>query len=162
MKVAIYPGSFDPITLGHLNLIKRSSQTFDHLIVCIMVNSEKKPLFTIEERLRQVKMVVQKFPNVEVDSYNGLIAEYAREKGASVIVRGLRAMSDFERECQMAITNKKLNPNLESFFLAADEKYMYLSSSAVKELARFGANLHNFAPRELIDEILEKVKTGRR
>ncbi len=162
MKIAIYPGSFDPITLGHLNLIKRAAQTFDHVIVAIMINSEKQPLFTLEERLRHVKTVVSKFTNVEVDSYEGLVAEYARIKGACVIIRGLRAMSDFERECQMAIINKKINPDLETFFLAADEKYMYLSSSAVRELARFGVDLLNFAPREISDEIIEKVKTSRR
>jgi pantetheine-phosphate adenylyltransferase len=162
MKVAIYPGSFDPITLGHLNLIKRASKTFDRVVVCIMVNSEKKPLFSLEERLRQVKTVVQKFPNVEVDSFEGLVAEYARNKKATVVVRGLRAMSDFERECQMAIINKKIYPELETFFLAADEKYMYLSSSAVRELARFGASLQNFAPREITDEIYEKVNACRR
>jgi pantetheine-phosphate adenylyltransferase len=127
-----------------------------------MINSEKQPLFTLEERLRHVKTVVSKFTNVEVDSYEGLVAEYARIKGACVIIRGLRAMSDFERECQMAIINKKINPDLETFFLAADEKYMYLSSSAVRELARFGVDLLNFAPREISDEIIEKVKTSRR
>ena len=158
MKIAIYPGSFDPITHGHLDLIKRASNTFDHVIVAIMVNSNKKPLFTFEERLRQVKTVVAKFPNVEVDSFAGLVAEYAKSKSACVVVRGLRAMSDFERECQMALINKKINPDLETFFLAADEKYMYLSSSAVKELARFGASLLDFAPREISDEIHEKVK----
>jgi pantetheine-phosphate adenylyltransferase len=127
-----------------------------------MINSEKQPLFTLEERLRHVKTGVSKFTNVEVDSYEGLVAEYARIKGACVIIRGLRAMSDFERECQMAIINKKINPDLETFFLAADEKYMYLSSSAVRELARFGVDLLNFAPREISDEIIEKVKTSRR
>lgn len=162
MRIAIYPGSFDPITLGHLNLIKRASKCFDKLVVCIMVNSQKEPLFTLEERLRHVKTVTMKYPNVEVDSYNGLVAEYAKSIGATVLIRGLRAMSDFERECQMAIINKKINPQLESYFLAADEKYMYLSSSAVKEMARFGASLKDFAPTELIDEIMLKVKSNRR
>lgn len=162
MSIAIYPGSFDPITLGHLNLIKRASKSFERIIVCIMINTQKSPLFTLEERLRHVKTVVKKFPNVEVDSYEGLVAEYARKINATVVIRGLRAMSDFERECQMAIINKKINPELESFFLAADEKYMYLSSSAVKEMAKFGASLKDFAPTELIDEIMMKVKMDRR
>lgn len=157
MKIAVYPGSFDPITLGHLNLIKRASKVFDKLIVCVMVNSVKKPLFTNEERVAQIKKVTERFDNVEVDSWDGLVAEYAREKGAVAVVRGLRALSDYEKECQMAIINKKINPELETFFLAASEKYMYLSSSAVKEMAAFGADLTEFAPRELIDAIEERV-----
>ena len=157
MKIAVYPGSFDPITLGHLNLIKRASKVFDKLIVCVMVNSVKKPLFTNEERVEQIKKVTERFENVEVDSWDGLVAEYAREKGAVAVVRGLRALSDYEKECQMAIINKKINPELETFFLAASEKYMYLSSSAVKEMAAFGADLTEFAPRELIDAIEERV-----
>ncbi len=157
MKIAVYPGSFDPITLGHLNLIKRASKVFDKLIVCVMVNSVKSPLFTTEERVAQIKKVTERFDNVEVDSWDGLVAEYAREKGAVAVVRGLRALSDYEKECQMAIINKKINPELETFFLAASEKYMYLSSSAVKEMAAFGADLTEFAPRELIDAIEERV-----
>ena len=160
MKTAIYPGSFDPITLGHLNLIKRASKVFDRLIVCVMVNSAKKPLFTTEERLEQIRLVVKRFGNVEVDSWDGLVAEYAKKRDAAVVVRGLRALSDYEKECQMAIINKKINPELETFFLAASEKYMYLSSSAVKEMAAFGADLTEFAPRELISAIEERV-TGR-
>ncbi|NLV50804.1 MAG: pantetheine-phosphate adenylyltransferase [Clostridiales bacterium] len=156
MKTAIYPGSFDPITLGHLNMIKRAASVFDRVIVCIMVNGNKQPLFTVEDRLRHLKIVVDKFENVEIDSSDKLVAEYARERGATVLVRGLRALSDFEKECQMAIINKKINPDLDTLFLAASEKYMYLSSSAVKELARFGADLSDFAPREIIDEIKQK------
>lgn len=161
MRTAIYPGSFDPITLGHLNLIKRASAVFDKLIVCIMVNHEKSPLFSVDERVRQIKLVTEKFGNVEVDFSDKLVADYAREKGASVIIRGLRALSDFEKECQMAIINKKINPDLDTFFLAASEKYMYLSSSAVRELALFKADLTDFAPREIIDEITEKISARR-
>ncbi len=160
MKIAIYPGSFDPITLGHLNLIKRASRVFDKLIVCVMVNAQKHPLFTTEERVEQIKLVTQRFDNVEVDSSNAFVAEYAREKGAVAVVRGLRALSDYEKECQMAIINKKINPDLETFFLAASEKYMYLSSSAVKEMAAFGGDLTDFAPRELIDVIQARVSGG--
>jgi pantetheine-phosphate adenylyltransferase len=160
MKIAIYPGSFDPITLGHLNLIKRASRVFDKLIVCVMVNSQKHPLFTTEERVEQIKLVTKRFDNVEVDSANSFVAEYAREKGAVAVVRGLRALSDYEKECQMAIINKKINPDLETFFLAASEKYMYLSSSAVKEMAAFGGDLTDFAPRELIDLIQKRVSGG--
>lgn len=157
MKIAVYPGSFDPITLGHLNLIKRASKVFDKLIVCVMVNSGKNPLFTTEERVEQIKLVTERFGNVEVDSWDGLVAEYAREKNAVAVVRGLRALSDYEKECQMAIINKKINPDMETFFLAASEKYMYLSSSAVKEMAAFDADLKEFAPRELIADIESRV-----
>ena len=159
MKTAIYTGSFDPITLGHLNLIKRASRVFDKVIVCIMFNREKNPLFTVEERVRQVRLVTLRFPNVEVDSSNELVAEYAKRVGANAVIRGLRAVSDYEKECQMALINKRLNPDLETFFLPASEKYMYLSSSAVKELAAFGSDLTDFAPREIIGEIEAKYQT---
>ena len=158
MTTAIYTGSFDPITLGHLNLIKRASRVFDRVIVCIMYNKDKHPLFSLEDRIRQVTTVTKRFPNVEVDSSDLLVAEYARQKGASVVVRGLRAVSDYEKECQMALFNKRLNPELETFFLPASEKYMYLSSSAVRELALFGSDLSAFAPREIIGEIEEKFR----
>ena len=158
MKTAIYTGSFDPITLGHLNLIKRASLVFDRLIVCVMYNKDKNPLFTVEERIRQIRLVTKRFPNVEVDSYDGLVAEYAKRIGANVGVRGLRAVSDYEKECQMALINKRLNSDLETFFLPASEKYMYLSSSAVKELATFGSDLTDFAPREIIEEIEAKYR----
>ena len=161
MKIAIYPGSFDPITLGHLNLIKRASRVFDKLIVCVMVNSAKKPLFTVEERVKQISLVTARFDNVEVDHWEGLVAEYARLKDAGAIIRGLRALSDYEKECQMALINKKINPDVETFFLASSEKYMYLSSSAVKEMAAFGADLTDFAPRELIAAIEERVAQSR-
>jgi pantetheine-phosphate adenylyltransferase len=163
VTTAVYTGSFDPITLGHLNLIKRASRVFDRVIVCIMYNKNKTPLFTVEERVRQVTEVTARFPNVEVDSSDMLVAEYARLKGAGVVVRGLRAVSDYEKECQMALINKRLNPELETFFLPASEKYMYLSSSAVKELALFGADLSAFAPREIIGEIEAKFdRKGRK
>ncbi len=158
MVTAIYTGSFDPITLGHLNMIKRASRVFDKLVVCVMVNKDKKPLFTVEERLRQIRLVTQRFPNVEVDYSEELVADYARRTGAAVVVRGLRALSDYDKECQMALMNKRLNPDLETFFLAASEKYMYLSSSAVKELAMFKADLSSFAPREIIGEIEAKYR----
>ncbi len=158
MKTAIYPGSFDPITLGHLNLIKRSAKVFDRVIVCVMVNAGKNPLFTLEERMEQVRIVTARFPNVEVDCSKELVAEYAKRKNATVVVRGLRALSDYEKECQMALINKKINPELETFFLAASEKYTYHSSSAVKELAQFGADLKDFAPCEIIEQIVAKYK----
>ncbi|HJB69745.1 pantetheine-phosphate adenylyltransferase [Flavonifractor sp. An10] len=163
MKTAIYPGSFDPITLGHLNIIKRAAVCFDKLIVCVMVNSEKvnRGLFTEAERVELIRRVVAKLPNVEVDSSSTLIAEYARQKKACTLVKGLRAVSDYENELQMALINRKLNPRLETMFLPSSTKYTYVSSSMVKEMARYGADLSDFVPREIIADIQEKMN-GRR
>lgn len=160
MKIAIYPGSFDPITLGHLNIIKRASVCFDKLIVCVMMNSEKRGagLFTLEERVELIRRVVERFPNVEVDAAGGLVAEYAREKRACTIVKGLRAVSDYEQELQMALINRKLNPRLDTMFLPSSAKYTYLSSSVVKEMARYGADLSDFVPREIIDDVNQKMR----
>ena len=163
MKTAVYPGSFDPITLGHLNIIKRAAVCFDKLIVCVMVNSEKvnRGLFTPEERVELIRKVVARLPNVEVDSSTTLIAEYARQKRACTLVKGLRAVSDYENELQMALINRKLNPRLETMFLPSSTKYTYVSSSMVKEMARYGADLSDFVPREIIADIQEKMN-GRR
>ena len=163
MKTAVYPGSFDPITLGHLNIIKRAAVCFDKLIVCVMVNSEKvnRGLFTPEERVELIRKVVARLPNVEVDSSSTLIAEYARQKRACTLVKGLRAVSDYENELQMALINRKLNPRLETMFLPSSTKYTYVSSSMVKEMARYGADLSDFVPREIIADIEEKMN-GRR
>ena len=141
MKIAIYPGSFDPVTLGHLNIIKRAANCFDRLIVCVMVNSSKHGMFTPAERVELLRRATQRFPNVEVDFSDELLAAYARRRGAKVVVKGLRAVSDYEQEVQMAIINRKLNHNLETMFLASSEKYTYLSSTIVKEMARYGADL---------------------
>ena len=150
MKTAIYPGSFDPITLGHLNIIKRAAVCFDKLIVCVLVNSEKvnRGLFTPEERADLIRRVVAKLPNVEVDCSSTLLAEYARQRRACTLVKGLRAVSDYENELQMALINRKLNPRLETMFLPSSAKYTYVSSSVVKEMARYGADLSDFLPRE--------------
>ena len=163
MKTAVYPGSFDPITLGHLNIIKRAAVCFDKLIVCVMVNSEKvnRGLFTAEERVALIRRVVAKLPNVEVDSSSTLIAEYARQRRACTLVKGLRAVSDYENELQMALINRKLNPRLETMFLPSSAKYTYVSSSMVKEMARYGADLSDFVPREIIADIQGKMN-GRR
>ena len=160
MKTAIYPGSFDPITLGHLNIIKRAAVCFDKLIVCVMVNSEKvnRGLFTPEERVELIRRVVAKLPNVEADCSPTLIAEYARQKRACTLVKGLRAVSDFEQEVQMAVINRKLNPRLETMFLASSDKYTYLSSTVVKEMARYGADLGEFVPREIVDDVDRKMR----
>lgn len=158
MKTAIYPGSFDPITLGHLNLIRRAATIFDKVVVCVMKNSVKNPMFSFEERLTLVEKVVARFPNVEADCYDGLLAEYARGHEGAVIIKGLRAMSDFESEFQMALVNNKINPELDTLFLSASEKYTYLSSSAVKEVARYGVELTEWIPAEIINDVKEKSR----
>ena len=163
MKTAIYPGSFDPITLGHLNIIKRAAVCFDKLIVCVMVNSEKvnRGLFTPEERVELIRRVVAKLPNVEADCSSTLIAEYARQKRACTLVKGLRAVSDYENELQMALINRKLNPRLETMFLPSSAKYTYVSSSMVKEMASYGAELSDFVPREIIGDVQRKMDSRR-
>ena len=158
MTTAIYPGSFDPVTLGHLNIIKRAAACFDRLIVCVMVNSSKTGMFTPQERVELLRRSTQRFPNVTVDQSNQLLAAYARAQGAQVVVKGLRAVSDYEQEVQMAVINRKLNPKLETMFLASSEKYTYLSSTIVKEMARYGANLADFVPREIVDDVNRRVR----
>lgn len=157
MKLAIYPGSFDPITLGHLDICHRASGIFDKLIICVMVNAEKNPMFTVDERVSLIKRVTASIPNVEVDFSDLLLAEYAAKKKANVILRGLRVVSDYERECQMALINKKLNPELDTFLLPATERYTYLSSTIVKEVARYGGTLEGFVAPEIMPDILEKI-----
>ncbi len=156
MKLAICPGSFDPVTNGHLQIVARAASMFDRVIVLPMANHDKKPLFSLEERVDLLKRATADMPNVQVDSYDGLLAEYAREKQASVIVKGLRALSDFEYEFQMALTNRKLNPAVETVFLTTDAEYMYLSSSLVKQVARLGGDISEFVPACIVKDILEK------
>ena len=157
MKTAVYPGSFDPITSGHLNIIRRAANIFDKLIVCVMVNAGKNPMFTQTERVELIRKVTSDLPNVEVDSSCELLAEYARRKGSCVIVKGLRAGSDFENEFQMALINHKINPNLDTVFLTAEHQYMYLSSSTVKELGRYDVDLSDFLPEEIIPDFKKNI-----
>ena len=157
MKTAIYPGSFDPVTSGHLNIIRRAAGIFDKLIVCVMVNAGKNPMFTQDERVELIRRVTSDLPNVEVDASKELLAEYARRRGSCVVVKGLRAVSDFETEFQMALVNRKINPELDTMFLTADSQYMYLSSSMVKELGKYGAELSDFLPQEIIPDFREKL-----
>jgi len=160
MKTAIYPGSFDPVTLGHINIIKRAANAFDKVIVCVMVNSEKNGgLFTPEERLELLRKSIQ-VENVEVDVYRGLVAEYAKEKSARVLVKGLRAVSDYEQEVQMAMINSKLNPDLDTVFFPSSEKYTYLSSSVAKEMARYNADLSEFLPREILEDVKKRLQSN--
>lgn len=151
MKIAIYPGSFDPVTNGHLDIIKRSAAIFDKLIVAASINSSKKPLFTVEERMDLIRRVTADIPNVEVATFTGLLADYAAERGASVIVKGLRAITDFEYEFQMALLNKSLNAETETLFMATSQNYSFLSSSIVKEIGTLGGNLEGLVPNEIKD-----------
>ncbi len=157
MKVAIYPGSFDPITSGHLNIIRRCANIFDKLIVCVMVNAGKNPMFTLEERVELIHRVTRDIPNLQVESSNQLLAEFAREQGSCVIVKGLRAGSDFENEFQMALINRKITPELDTMFLTAEHQYMYLSSSTVKELAKYNVDLSDFLPEAIIPDFKKRI-----
>ena len=161
MKIAIYPGSFDPVTIGHLHIIRRAASIFDKLVVCVMVNAGKNPMFTLEERVDFIRRVTAELPNVEVDSSGDLLAEYAKEKGNCVIVKGLRAGSDFEYEFQMALINRKINPDLDTMFLTAEHQFTYLSSSMVKELGSYDVDLKDFLPEEIIPDFLERIKAIR-
>lgn len=156
-KTVICPGSFDPVTLGHLDVIKRAAKMFDHVIVAVLVNSTKSPSFSIEERMEFLREVTDGIDNVEIVSFKGLLAEYCRQRGVDAIVKGLRAVSDFEYEFQMALTNKKLNPQLETIFLTADADSMYLSSSMVREVASMGGDISNFVPPCIHDRIVERI-----
>ena len=159
MRTAICPGSFDPITLGHLNIIRRSAKIFDRVVVCIMKNSTKtSPMFSVEERTDMVRRAVSRYQNVTVENSDILLAEYAKRFETPVIVKGLRAASDFEYEFQMDLINKNINPQLETMFLTASGKYTFLSSSVVREMAKYGADLTGLVPSELIEEIEQKAK----
>lgn len=157
-NIAVYPGSFDPVTSGHLDIIKRSSRIFDKLYVSVLVNSQKKPSFSVEERIDMIRRVTSQYENVYVDSFSGLLVDYLKEKNANIVVKGLRAVSDFEYEFQMALMNHKLSKNVETMFMVASSKYSYLSSSIVKEVARHGGVLKDLVPEILVDEVSEKLK----
>ena len=156
-RIVICPGSFDPVTLGHMDIISRASIMFDKVIVAVLVNSSKKPVFTAEERIFLLKKALTKFPNVEVQSFDGLLVDYARQVGANAVVRGLRAVSDFEYEFQMSLTNKKLYPQMETIFLTTRSEYMFLSSSIVKQIATLGGDITNFVPECIHQEIKTRL-----
>lgn len=161
MKIAVCPGSFDPITNGHLAVIRRASRLFDKVIVVVMANFRKPVgLFSVDERVELIKRCTADIENVDVDFYGGLLADYAREKGAVAIVKGLRAVSDFEDEFQQALTNKQLNPEVETIFITAEAEHMYLSSSLVKQIGELGANIDmsKFVPPQVADDIVERLK----
>jgi len=156
---AIYPGTFDPLTNGHLDLIERGSKIFDELVVAILRNAEKDPLFTVAERLEMMEQMVSRFGNVRVDTFEGLLADYAMQKGAKAVLRGIRAISDYEYELQMALMNRKLQPQLETVFMMSSEAYSYLSSRLVKEVFRLGGRVSGFVP-ELVEKRLHEKFYG--
>ena len=156
MRTAICPGSYDPITLGHLNVIRRAARLFDKVVVCVGVNAGKHALFTLEERMDHIRRVTARLGNVEVASWDGLQVDFAKNYENPVLVRGLRTITDFEYEFQMEMFNKRLNKDVETIFLAAAEKYTYLSSSAVRELALYGADLSSYVPYEILAEVAER------
>ncbi len=159
MNIAIYPGTFDPITNGHLDILERAVNLFDKVIITIARNSSKRPLFTEKERLKLIREAVKSFPQVEVDSFEGLLVDYCRKKNAIAVVRGLRAISDFEYELQMALMNRKLNPAVQTVFLMPNEKYTYLNSSIVREIARLGGDVSDFVPAVVKKALDRKIKS---
>ena len=156
MLKAIYPGSFDPVTLGHLDIIKRSAEMFDELIVGVLNNTAKSPLFSLEERVNMLKDVTSHFPNVEVQSFAGLLIDFVRSNDANVIVRGLRAITDFEYELQLAQMNRVIAPEIDTLFLTTNLKYAYLSSSMAKEVAMYGGDISSFLSPEIAEKVREK------
>ena len=155
--LAIYPGSFDPVTNGHLDLIERGTKIFDRLVVAVLQNLEKDPLFTVEERVEMLREVTRPWPNVEVDIFHGLLADYARQKKAQVLLRGIRAISDYEYELQMALMNRKLEPGIETVFMMPAEAYSYLSSRLVKEIARLGGPVESLVPPVVAERLKVKI-----
>lgn len=161
MKVALYPGSFDPITNGHLDVIERAGKIFDRLIVAILINAQKQTLFTVEERMDMIREVTRTRSHVEVDHFEGLLVDYARRRGVHTVVRGLRAVTDFESEFQMALTNRQLYPEFESVFLMTSNEYAYLSATVVREVAQFGGDADLFVPPYVARKLKEKFQTSR-
>lgn len=159
--IVIYPGSFDPVTYGHLDIIDRCAKKFSKVIVSVLNNKSKNIMFEIEERVDLLERVLKGYDNVEVDTFSGLLVDYAKEKKCTTMVRGLRAVSDFEYEMQMALVNKKLEEDIETFFMVSRGKYAYLSSSIVKEIATYGGNISCFVPMVVEEAIMEKIKGGK-
>lgn len=157
MRIAVCPGSFDPVTKGHLDIINRASRLFDHVIVLVVTNAAKVSSFTKEERVELIRRVIGESPHIEVQTYSGLLADYVRDAGAVAIVKGLRAVSDFEYEFQMALANKKLNPGADTLFLTTASENMYLSSSLVKQIAQFGGDISDFVPAQIAEDVKKRL-----
>ncbi|MDD5634540.1 MAG: pantetheine-phosphate adenylyltransferase [Candidatus Omnitrophica bacterium] len=155
-KNAIYPGTFDPVTYGHLDVIRRASALFGKVYVAVAESTEKVPLFKTSERVKMIKEAISEFNNVEVEAFDGLVVDYADSKSAKVVIRGLRMISDFEYEFQMALTNRKLRPDVETVFLMPNETYSYLSSKLIKEIATLGADVSKFVPKNVVKKLREK------
>lgn len=160
MKTAVCPGSFDPVTKGHLDIIERAAAIFDKVIVVAMVNAKKRPTFSLEERCDLLARVTRCFPNVEIMTSDALLAEWVKEVGDCVLVKGLRAVSDFESEFQMALINRKINPELETLFLPTSEEHLYLSSSVVKEVCALGGDISPFVPAEILEDVKKRLMRG--
>lgn len=161
MTRAIYPGSFDPVTFGHIDMIERSAKMVDELLVSVLNNSAKNPLFSVKERVSMLEEITSHLPNVKVTSFDGLLIDYAKKVDASIIIRGLRAVTDFEYELQLAQTNRIVNPNVDTLFLATSLEYAYLSSTIVKEVASYGGDISHFVPEKLIGRIYEKYNINK-
>ncbi|EDW23355.1 pantetheine-phosphate adenylyltransferase [Bacillus pumilus] len=157
-NIAVCPGSFDPVTLGHLDIIKRGAKIFDEVYVCVLNNSSKKPLFTVEERCELIREATKDLPNIKVESFHGLLVDYAKQKEAKVILRGLRAVTDFEYEMQGTSMNKVLNDDIETFFMMTNNQYSFLSSSIVKEVAKYDGSVKDLVPKEVEEALIEKFK----
>ena len=162
MRRAIYPGSFDPVTFGHLDIIRRASKIVDELVVGVLNNNSKTPLFSVENRVKMLEEVVRDIPNVKVMSFEGLLVDFAKKIDAQIIVRGLRSVTDFEYELQMSQTNHKLNPDVETIFLTTSIEYSYLSSTTVKEIASYGGDITQFVPEAVVRKLEQKMKEKRR
>lgn len=159
MKTAVYPGSFDPVTMGHMNIIERSAGLFGEVIIAVLRNSSKIPLFTIEERVKLLKIATKKFPTVRVETFSGLLVNYLETKKVNIIIRGLRAVSDFENEYSMALMNKKLKHNIETVFMITEDKYAFLSSSKIKEIYRHGGRAKDLLPENTEQFLIKKIES---
>ena len=159
MKIAVYPGSFDPVTMGHMNIIERASKLFDEVVIAVLVNSGKQPLFSLEERVDLLKIATAHLPSVTIDSFSGLLVDYMKKKNINIIVKGLRAVTDFEYEYSMALMNKKLNHEIETVFMITEDKYAFLSSSKIKEIYKLGARASDLLSPNTEEILINKIKS---